>query len=397
LTAEVEDVVIGAGPAGLATAAVLRRRGRRSVVLDRGERIGQSWLSRYECLRLNTVRWWSGLPGLAIPRRFGRWVKAEDYAGYLDLYAKHHQLDVRLGVSVERIKRGDRGWLVSTSTGEIAARNVVVATGYDREPFIPSWPGREVFAGELLHASRYRNARPLEGRSVLVVGCGNSGADIAVDLVRGGASKVWLSARAAPQIVPRTVGGIPMQTVAITTRRLPAWVGDSVVRIAQRLAHGDLTRYGVPRTEQPVSVQFGGSDVVPVIDVDFVNTVKRGGIEVVPAVEAFDGYKVICADHSVIVPNVVIAATGYRRGLESLVGHLSVLAHDGRPLAHGPESPAGATGLFFVGYTNPLSGNLRELAIDARRTANRVAAKSRELQGSRLVSSARSDPTSSQA
>jgi len=112
----------------------------------------------------------------------------------------------------------------------------------------------------------------------------------------------------------------------------------------------------------------------------------------VPAVETFNGDEVICADHSVIVPDAVIAATGYRRGLESLVGHLSVLAPDGRPLAHGPDSSPGAPRLFFVGYTNPLSGNLRELAIDARRTANRMAAELKEPHGSRMVSSALSDP-----
>lgn len=318
------------------------------------------------------------------------WVKAEDYAAYLDQYAKHHRLDLRLGVSVEHIGRSDRGWLVSTSAGEMSATNVVVATGYDREPFIPPWPGLTTFAGDVLHASRYRNAKPFKGKSVLVIGCGNSGADIAVDLARGGATKVWLSVRAAPQIVPRTAVGVPMQTVAIITRQLPAWVGDRVVRIAQRLSHGDLTRYGLPRTKQPLSAQFGGSDVVPVIDVDFVRTLKRGGIKVVPAVEVFDGDRVICADRLVIVPDAVIAATGYRRGLETLVGDLPVLASNGRPLAHAPGFPPGAPGLFFVGYTNPLSGNLRELAINARRTANRIAADSKELQSVAAMAHAQS-------
>ena len=97
MTARTADVVIGAGPAGLAVGAMLRRRGRDPLLLERAGRVGESWQSRYDCLHLNTARWWSRLPGLEIPRRFGTWVSAKDYARYLELYARHHELDVRLG------------------------------------------------------------------------------------------------------------------------------------------------------------------------------------------------------------------------------------------------------------------------------------------------------------
>lgn len=372
MTLDRADIIVGAGPAGLATAAMLRLEGRDPLVLDRAERAGQSWLGRYESLRLNTTRWWSSLPGLPIPRKHGTWVKAADYASYLGQYTRHHRLDVWCGTSVQRIDRGDRRWLVATSAGVIEAENVIVATGYDQVPFMPAWPGKEEFGGELIHSSAYRNAQPFAGRSVLVVGAGNSGTDIAVDLARAGAS-VWLSVRKAPQIVPRTVAGVPMQTVAIATRRLPAWVGDGIVRNARRLAHGDLTPFGFPAPDEPLSVQFRDGDVVPVIDVDFVRAMKRGEIKVVAAVAGFESGRVMLTDRSMLSPDVVIAATGYRRGLETLVGHLSVLAPDGRPTLHSPQSAPAAHGLFFVGYTNPLSGNLRELGIDAKRTARAIA------------------------
>ena len=375
MTLQRADIIVGAGPAGLATAAMLRIEGRDPLVLDLGERVGQSWLRRYECLRLNTTRWWSSLPGLPIPRKYGTWVKAADYASYLGLYARHHSLDVWCGTSVQRIDRGDGRWLVATSAGAMEADNVIVAAGYDRLPFVPAWPGKEEFGRDLIHSSAYRNARPFVQQGVLVVGGGNSGTDIAVDLARAGAS-VWLSLRTPPQIVPRTIAGLPMQTVAICARGLPAWVGDSIVKSAQRLVHGDLTRFGIAAPVEPLSAQFSRGDVVPVIDVDFVRAVKRGLIKVVAAVEAFEGSRVILSDQSVLSPAVVIAATGYRRGLESLVGHLQVLEPDGRPAANGPHSPSGANGLFFVGYTNPLSGNLRELSIDSKRTARAIALRS---------------------
>jgi putative flavoprotein involved in K+ transport len=368
LTAQDRDLVIGAGAAGLAVAAMLRAHGRDPVVVDRAHRVGASWWTRYDCLQLNTARWWSGLPGYPIPRTFGTWVKATDYARYLDAYALHHRLDVRLGVSVETIAEAHPGWKATTSAGEMRAANVVVATGYDREPFVPAWPGLDTFIGRVLHSSAYRNSASFVGIEALVVGGGNSATDIAVDLVRGGASRVWLSIRTPPQIVPRTVGRLPMQSVAVATRRMPAWVGDGIVRLVQRLVHGDLSRHGLPRPRESVSAQFGRADVVPVIDVEFVRAVRRGDLYVVPAVSQFDRDHVVLADGSRVAPRLVVAATGYRRGLERMVGHLAVLDERGRPVS-GVETPRG---LFFVGFSNPLSGNLREIGIEAATTAKRI-------------------------
>ena len=362
------EIVIGAGPAGLAVAAELLRHGREPLVLERAARVGESWRNRYDCLRLNTARWWSSLPGLEIPRRFGTWASAADYARYLELYVEHHELDVRHGVAVQRISPRTSEWLIQTSTVEIEADNVIVATGYDHEPFIPAWPGRAGFTGELIHSSAYRNAQRFAGLSVLVVGAGNSGSDIAVDLVRGGASNVSVSVRTSPQIVPRTVGGIPMQTVAVAARPLPGWVGDSAVRLVQRFVHGDLSTHGLPAPREGLSTQFQRADVVPVIDVEFVSRVKRGELKIVAAVSAFEGESVELADRSSIRPDAVVAATGYRRGLEGLVGHRGVLDERGRPMTDHT-----VPGLYFAGYTNPLSGNLRELGIHARRIGYQIA------------------------
>ncbi len=354
------EIVIGAGPAGLAVAAELTRAGRNPIVLERADSAGSSWLSRYDNLRLNTARWWSQLPGLPIPREYGTWVSARDYATYLETYARHHELDIRFGVWAEKLTAGDHGWIVETSAGRFPAETVVVATGYDREAFVPFWPGRERFRGSLLHSSAYRNAQPFARQSVLVVGPGNSGTDIAVDLARGGASQVWLSIRTPPQIVPRTVGPIPIQTVAVATRPLPAWAGDSIVRFVQRAVHGDLRPYGLPPATEALSTQFARGDVVPVIDVSFVRELKRSRVNIVSAVAGFDATHVLLADGSRVAPEAVIAATGYRRGLEPLVGHLGVLDDRGRPFA------GKLPGLHFAGYANPLSGNLRELGIHAR-------------------------------
>jgi putative flavoprotein involved in K+ transport len=278
---------------------------------------------------------------------------------------EHHELDVRHGVAVQRISPRTSEWLIQTSTVEIEADNVIVATGYDREPFIPAWPGRAGFTGELIHSSAYRNAQRFAGLSVLVVGAGNSGSDIGVDLVLGGASNVWVSVRTSPQIVPRTVGGIPMQTVAVAARPLPRCIGDSAVGLVQRFVHGDLSRHGLPAPREGLSTQFQRADVVPAIDVEFVSRVKRGELKIVAAVSAFEGESVEQIEH-----HARRSCGGHRdrRGLGRLVGHLGVLDERGRPM-----TDHSVAGLYFAGYANPLSGNLRELGIHARRIGYQIA------------------------
>jgi putative flavoprotein involved in K+ transport len=372
--AERDAAVIGAGPAGLAAAAMLRKRGLDVVVIDRAPAVGASWRGHYDRLHLHTVRWLSNLPGLRIPRSEGRWVHRDGVISYLERYAEYHQLDLLLNTEVTELTRADGGWSVSTSAGGVVeAGTVVVATGYNHTPFMPDYPGREGFTGELLHASRYRNAEPYRGRDVLVVGSGNTGAEIAVDLVEGGARRVRLAVRTPPNIVRRQVGGTPNQVLAVGMRRLPPPVVDGFVRMVQRVVVGDLSSHGLPKPERGVYTRVIEDDVIPIIDVGLIAAVKQRQVEIVGALLGFDGSDVVLSGHERIRPEVVIVATGYRRGLERLVGSLGVLDERGKPVVNGPRTHPNAPGLYFTGYTNPISGMFRELAIDARRIARAIA------------------------
>jgi cation diffusion facilitator CzcD-associated flavoprotein CzcO len=319
---------------------------------------------------------------MRIPRDQGPWVHRDGVIDYLEQYARHHRLDLMLSTEVRGLSRaaaGD-GWVLETSRGELTAANVVVATGYNNTPFMPEYPGRDEFTGELVHASQYRNAEPYRGRDVLVVGSGNTGAEIAVDLVEGGARRVRLAVRTPPNIVRRQVGGTPNQVMAVALRNFPPKFVDSFVRVAQRVTIGDLTKHGLPKPERGVYTRVIEDDVIPIIDVGLISCVKKGQVEIVGALLGFDGPEVILAAHERIQPEAVIVATGYRRGLEPLVGDLGVLGSNGKPLVNGGRSHPNAPGLYFTGYTNPISGMFRELKIDARRIAKAIA-RGRPAQG----------------
>jgi putative flavoprotein involved in K+ transport len=252
-----EAVVIGAGPAGLAAAAMLGKKGVETVVLDRAPQVGASWRGHYDRLHLHTIRWLSNLPGMPISRTEGPWVSREGVVRYLESYARDFDLHIRAGVDARSIKRAGDEWSVDTSGGAIRARWVVVATGFNSRPHLPDWNGQDSFQGELVHSSEYRNPQPYREKSVLVVGTGNSGAEICVDLVEGGAAAVSLSVRTPPNILRRDVAGFPNAGA----RRGHAQASRSTGGPADR-GHAANHRWGSLEARPPTSsagdVQQGG-------------------------------------------------------------------------------------------------------------------------------------------
>ena len=370
---DTDVLVVGAGPAGLAVAACLKGRGVDAVVVDRGGAAGESWRTRYDRLHLHTPRVQSALPGLRIPAASGRWVAKDDMADYVRGYARRHRITPRFATEVRRLNHDGRSWTALTNDGELTARQVVIATGYSNSPVQPHWPGQEGFGGVVAHASQYRSAAGYAGRSVLVVGAGNSGAEIAADLAEQGAAEVRLSVRTPPNIVPRQVGPVPTTLLAIAMEYSPAWLVDPINRLLQRWILGDLTAYGMPAAHAGVVAQARATGVTPTIDVGLVAALRSGGVTPVAAVEHFDGDDVVLVDGVRFAPDAVIAATGYTTGLVPMVGHLGLLDERGIPLITGPRDLPLVPGLRFVGLSNPLKGQLLQIRLHARSTARAIA------------------------
>jgi putative flavoprotein involved in K+ transport len=257
--------------------------------------------------------------------------------------------------------------------GEVDARAVVVATGYDRNPKLPEWPGRESFAGELIHASAYRHPDPYRGKDVLVVSAGNTGSEVAYELVESGAARVRTAMRTPPNIFPREWLGVPLALTVRYADPMPLALTDRLGHVMQRMIYGDLGRYGLPKPPIGFASNLKLRHVSPTIDAGFVAAVKARRIELVAAVEAFDGSDVILADGSRIQPDAVIAATGYSRGLEPLVGHLGVLNDAGEPRHNGVPRHPDTPGLYFNGYLTALWSQLGPMRIEARRIARAIA------------------------
>ena len=347
-------------------------------MLERTDQVGASWRSRYDGLRLNTPGWMSTQPGYRASRRhYGEYPSRDAWIQYLEDYAAHHHIDVRLGTEVQRVRSVDRGWCVETNRGELDARVVVVATGFDHDPDLPVWPGRDGFTGELIHSSAYRNPEPYRGRDVLVVGPNTTGSELAALLSRGGAGRVRVACRTPPNLTARKILGASVNLSGLALNHLPLRVADQIGWLSQRILFGNLDRYGLPRPPDGVATTLSHRQQGPAYDDGFVAFLKTGRIEIVAAVVGFDGPGVLLADGTRIQPDAVIAATGYRRGLEPLVGHLGLLNEDGIPLVSGGNQHPSAPGLFFIGYRFDLSGQLRLMRPDARAIARAVRRRRR--------------------
>lgn len=370
-------VVIGGGPGGIAAALALKDLGLRPFVIERAASVASSWRGRYDRLRLNTCRWLSHLPDRRFARGTPLFPTRDDLIAHIDENARAAGIEIRLETRVNRVDARDSGWRAETDGDAVESTQMVIATGYEGEPVIPNWEGRNEFGGRLLHSADYRNPGPFTGERVLVVGSGCSGMEIAYDLAAGGA-KVWLSARTPPNILLREgPGGFPGDVIAAALLHTPVRLADAFARFARRMDLGDLSEYGLPVPEEGVFSRFQRLGVVPsIVDREVIEAIEAGQIEVVPGVESLDEGGVRLADGTRIEPETVIAATGYRRGLESLVGHLGVLDERGIPRAQGAR--AAAPGLRFIGYTSR-PGALGYMSKQAKQAAKTIA---RELRSS---------------
>lgn len=368
-----EDVlVIGAGPAGLATSACLRQLGLEHVVLEREEMIGSAWHRHYDRLHLHTTKTYSGLPMMPWPKAAPRYPSREQVVQYLQAYAAEYHIAPHLGVTVHAVnRRGDR-FSVDTSAGLMTPRFVVMATGYNGVPNLPLVPGLESFRGTATHAGAYKNAAPYQGKRTLVVGCGNSGAEIALDLAEQGVDAAMV-VRGPVHVIPRDMFGYPTQHTNVLLSHLPLGLRDAIAMGTIGIVVGDLSRWGIVRPAAGPNRMIEESGRIPILDLGTIAMVKQGKIRVLPAVQEILPDKVRFEGGAVYPFEAIVFATGYTPSLGKVIKGFDKIADSrGRPHRFGEETDI--AGLYFVGFKNPPTGALREIALEAPRVARSIRA-----------------------
>jgi cation diffusion facilitator CzcD-associated flavoprotein CzcO len=360
-------LIVGAGPAGLATAACLKQRKIPARIFEAGDAPATTWRRLYDRLHLHTVRALSGLPGYPMPRRFPRYPSREQVVEYLDSYARHFGLVIETETPVQHAALEGDSWRIETPSGAQAGRALVSATGIFSNPLRARYPGEESFQGKIEHSAGYRNATPYAGQRVLLIGVGNSGAEIAVDLAEHGAHPT-ISIRAGANVVPRELVGVPIQRWAHLIVRLPTGVTQRVLApVMLRQAVRRQTQAGVPRPTVGILEKPG----VPVIGLDLLRQARAGAIAIRPAVERFTEGGVRFVDGREELFDAVLIATGYRPALGYL-GDVLPLDDAGFPHMDGVRS-LDLPNLYFVGMYNNIRGTLFNIAHEAPQVAEMLA------------------------
>ncbi len=385
MSEEAEVAIVGAGFAGLACAARLRKRGVDDVlVLERGHDVGAFWRGNYDRIRLHSP--FHDLPDDGgVRRRYGVFLDRDELVEYFETYARRHRVYewLRSETTVERTERSGDHWRVQTSSGVVMARWLVIATAYNRTPIRPELPGAEHFGGKILHSREYRNARPFPDARALVVGSGNSGAEIALDLAEGGARSVALYVKGPRHVLSLRNLGL----AARLARFLRIELTPKHIRAAHAYTRShpdfrdkllekdgffskfsiDLSRYGIRPPAVGPATEISVYGRVPWMDQGTAKAIRAGRIQVIDGnehpLESLAGDGVVVGGRTEHVDTVVLA-TGFEPGLEDFVADAERLLYwnaDMRrrmPDTDGRSRSRHEPTLFFPGFDLSANGGL---------------------------------------
>ncbi|RDX86217.1 putative indole-3-pyruvate monooxygenase YUCCA8, partial [Mucuna pruriens] len=379
-------VIVGAGPSGLATAACLKQQGVPFMVLERAECIASLWQKRtYDRLKLHLPKQFCQLPNLPFPQDFPEYPTKKQFIHYLQSYARHFEINPRFNETVHSARYDQTSglWRVKTTEFEYICRWLVVATGENAECVVPDIEGLSEFKGHVIHACQYKSGESFKGKKVLVVGAGNSGMELSLDLCNHSASPsmvlrssvivvtcpsllgeinndlesellngVVLFLVGQVHVLPREVFGKSTFELAVLMMQwLPVWVVDKILLILAWLVLGNIEKFGLKRpSEGPLELK-NTKGKTPVLDIGTLKKIRSGDIKVVPGIKRFANGFVELVNGEKQDVDAVLLATGYRSNVPSWLQEGEFFSKSGFPKSPFPNGWKGNAGLYAVGFT----------------------------------------------
>jgi len=366
-------LIIGASAAGLASAACLQKEGMEFIILEKTSQVATSWRNHYDRLHLHTSKKWSALPfkkfDASVPKYPGR----QQVVDYLDNYATEFDIQPLFNTEVVSVKKETDHWITETKNGIYRSKYVIVATGMNHRPAIPTVDGLASFKGKQLHSSQYKNGETFAGKKVLVVGFGNSACEQAICLHEHGAYPS-LSVRSAVNVLPKEIFGFPVLEIGKLTSILPARVADKITAPVIKMLVGDITKLGLKKSKYGPREQIEKQKRIPLLDIGTIKLIKEGHITVYGDIVRIEGSTIFFEDKRQNDFDAIILATGYKNNLQHILDLEKDRINDlGNSTSK--QSFFGKDGLYLCGFYLSPMGMLREIGIEARKIAKDIAKK----------------------
>ncbi|XAR61021.1 Indole-3-pyruvate monooxygenase [Bertholletia excelsa] len=357
-------VIVGAGPSGLAVGSCLKEQGVPFVVLERADCIASLWQKRtYDRLKLHLPKQFCELPKLPFPEHFPEYPTKKQFIEYLESYARHFEIQPRFNECVQSAKFDEacRLWRVKTvADGADASDRVeveyicqwlVVATGENAESVVPEIDGLKEFGGEVIHVCDYRSGKEFSGKGVLVVGCGNSGMEVSLDLCNHNA-KPSMVVRSSVHVLPREIfRKSTFELAMLMLKWLPLWLVDKILLVLSWFILGNIEKHGLKRpTVGPLELK-NTRGKTPVLDIGALEKIRSGDISVVPGIKRFSRGTVELVNGEKLEIDSVVLATGYRSNVPYWLQETEFFSQNGFPKAPFPNGWKGKAGLYAVGFT----------------------------------------------
>jgi cation diffusion facilitator CzcD-associated flavoprotein CzcO len=370
---ETQVVIVGASFSGLASAVCLQKQGIEYLILERTNAVATPWRNHYERLHLHTTKRISNLPYKKFDSAVARYPTRQQVVEYLDDYQKDFDIRPILNTEAHSIKRDSDHWITETNNGIFKSKYVVVATGPFTKPKQIHFRGMQSFPGKILHSYEYRTGKHFTGQKVLVVGFGNSACEIAIDLFEQGA-KPSMAVRSAVNVVPRDAFGIPILELSLFMSRMPPRLADRINAPLLRFLVGDITKLGLKKMPYGPFEQIERDGNVPVLDIGTLKHMREGHINVFDNIDHIEGKTVHFSDGRRGDFDAIVAAIGYYRDYAEIIDLDKSRFEDLRVCAS-RQKYFGKDGLYFCGFWIAPTGQIREIALDARRIASGIAGK----------------------
>ncbi|HEX5154075.1 MAG TPA: NAD(P)/FAD-dependent oxidoreductase [Parafilimonas sp.] len=370
---QTNTLIVGASISGLASAASLQKQGIEYIIIEKQAQVATPWRNHYHRLHLHTNKRVSNLPYKKFDSTIPRYPSRQQVVDYLDDYREEFNINPIFNAEARSIKKEGEYWITETTNGIFKSKYMIIATGPFGKPKPVNFKGMETFPGKILHSYEYKTGKDFKGKNVLVVGFGNSACEIAIDLHEQGA-RPSMAVRSPVNIIPRDILGIPILEISQLMSNLPPRMADTINAPLMKLLFGDITKLGLKKMPYGPFEEIEKDGNIPVLDIGTIKHIRKGHIKIHDNIDHIEGRTIHFSDGKKEDFDAIVAGIGYYRDYAEII-NVDKSRFEDLKLPVDKQKYFGKDGLYFCGFRVAPTGQIREIASDAKKIAKDIQKK----------------------